>query len=145
VGFDDILGDGQTQSRPLSDAARNQKILVEDLGLIFFRNSTSCICHFESDEVIRRPGSDLDGAAGRRMSDSIGNEVGKNQFQTLRVGEDLLTIRRQVHGEDKSPLLRQETMLVQDIFHEGKDSDIDPLQLNLAGLNPDDVTPLRQR
>jgi hypothetical protein len=139
VGFDNVFGDGQTQSCSFSDTAGNPKILIKDLILIFFGYPLPGVRQLEFNAVIRRKGADFDGPTARGVPDGVGDEIGKHQFQAVGVGKDLIAQRGQILGQGKPSLLGHQAVLAEDVFHEGENPDVNMLQFDFSRLNADDI------
>ncbi len=107
VGLDDGAGDGQTQTRPLALPGALVVDPVETLeqpGDALRRDGGARVAHRQARLLVRLLDVNLHHAAGRRVAQGIGEQIGHRATQHEPVAPDP---RLPHHTQAHAPLLRQ--------------------------------------
>src|SRR5581483_2049229 len=101
VLVNDALDDCQAQARSLKFTGHvlGTVELVEDVGLIFFRNTDPGVTDSQDDQRAVGLDANADLAAGQRVFDGVADQIVHQLFQPELIAQDRWDVRRTIKGE----------------------------------------------
>ncbi|MNX14520.1 hypothetical protein D3C86_443440 [compost metagenome] len=119
MGFDEVLGDGQAQSKPARlMVAFSLPVRGEDLRVMLGRDADARIPNFHAQRPRLSPGTDLDRSTGWGKPERVGEQVYQDLAQPDRIPPDGDEIRGDGVYQPNGGLIGKWTQHEERFFHE---------------------------